>query len=150
MCAAAQARAQGGAGDANEPADEEGADDPMQYAPRPETLGTDTFTTTASMRQDNALANGATAHAAGMYRPPRINPTTMEGDEDDDPDKDRGKRSRRAELERARRAARSDVVRHLAAEVAGAPDEVGVLALHTDVPSLTQPLCGALLPFDWA
>ena len=74
----------------------------------------------AVMPADEGAEMGA---ANGIYRPPRLNPTTMEDDED--PDKDTGKRNRRAQREGARRAARSDVVRSLAAEVAGAPEEVG-------------------------
>ncbi|KAF5836525.1 hypothetical protein DUNSADRAFT_5813 [Dunaliella salina] len=64
---------------------------------------------------------GLGAGKVGVYRPPKLTPVSMDGD---------GKRSgglsrdeRRRLAEAGRKAARSEVVRALAAEVAGAPEE---------------------------
>lgn len=119
-----QGRAEAGeASEEDADAQELADDDPMQYAPRPEALlphDQATSTTTASLQQDKALANGK----APVYRPPKIAPASMQQDGQEDPDRERGKRDRRAREDGARRAARSDVIQSLAAEVAGAPDEV--------------------------
>lgn len=55
-----------------------------------------------------------------MYRPPKLNPVSME----DDPDKDHGRKERRKQQHAARKAGRSEFVQALAAELEGAPEEV--------------------------
>ena len=59
-----------------------------------------------------------------VYRPPRLNPVSMEND----PDKDYGKKERRKQQHAARKAGRSEFVQALAAELEGAPEEVCCLA----------------------
>lgn len=55
-----------------------------------------------------------------VYRPPKLNPVSMETD----PDKDYGKKERRKQQHAARKAGRSEFVQALAAELEGAPEEV--------------------------
>jgi U3 small nucleolar ribonucleoprotein protein LCP5 len=58
----------------------------------------------------------------GVYRPPMIAPTAMEGEE-----RSRDRRSKvRAEKEIQRRASRSAFIKELANEVEGRPEEVSL------------------------
>jgi U3 small nucleolar RNA-associated protein 3 len=115
LLAAAQ-RAQGdGSGAAADDADA------LRHGPRPEAL----------------LANGGGAGAGGargkeaaygdggddgVYRPPRLNPVSM--DLDDREGSAAARKERRREIHNARRGSRSTLVQELAAEIAGAPEEV--------------------------
>ncbi|GFH17015.1 Sas10 domain-containing protein [Haematococcus lacustris] len=99
---AATAELQQGGGSAAAGEQEEDEADVMRYGPRPDTL----------VPKDKG---------SGLYRPPRLNPVSMEGEMGG------GRQSRedqRRMAEAKRRAARSDAVAELAAEVAGAPEEL--------------------------
>lgn len=87
-------------------------DDPMAFAPNPDAL------MPADAQGEEAPVQGA---AAGVYRPPRINPTAME----DDPDHPANARRERRAAHLRHKAMRSDMVRELMAEVEGAPEELG-------------------------
>eukprot|EP00887_Chlorella_sp_A99_P005929 scaffold29.g5929.t1 len=86
-----------------------GADglDPLSYGPRPEAL----------VPKVAGGAAGGGGDGGGAYRPPKLNPVSMELDEQRGP----SARERREELRAQRRAARSTY--ELAAELAGAPME---------------------------
>ena len=81
--------------------------DPLRFGPKPDQL-------IPKLPQDSEAAEG------GVYRPPRLNPVSM----DDDPDKDYGKKERRRQQHAARKAGRSEFVQALASELEGAPEEV--------------------------
>ena len=81
-------------------------DNPLQFKPRPGQL---------------VAGSGAAGAEGGAYRPPKLNPVSMDGPEDRE---GKSARERRREKEMRRRAAQSDLVRELAAEITGAPEEV--------------------------
>ena len=81
--------------------------DPLRFGPKPDQL-------IPKLPQASEAAEG------GVYRPPRLNPVSM----DDDPDKDYGKKERRRQQHAARKAGRSEFVQALASELEGAPEEV--------------------------
>ena len=83
------------------------ASDPLRFGPKPDQL-------IPKLAQDTQATEG------GVYRPPKLNPVSM----DNDPDKDYGKKERRRQEHAARRAGRSDFVQALASELEGAPEEV--------------------------
>lgn len=83
------------------------ATDPLRFGPKPDQL-------IPKLPQDSEAAEG------GVYRPPRLNPVSM----DDDPDKDYGKKERRRQQHAARKAGRSEFVQALASELEGAPEEL--------------------------
>jgi U3 small nucleolar RNA-associated protein 3 len=72
---------------------------------------------------DGAALNGANPES-GTYRPPRLNPVSMELDETDDlgPGRLSGK-DRRRQLNASRKASRSQYIQEFAANLAGAPEE---------------------------
>ncbi|KAJ7534374.1 hypothetical protein O6H91_13G091500 [Diphasiastrum complanatum] len=84
--------------------EQEGA---LNYRPNPDML--------VSKLGESAEESG------GIYRPPMIAPTAMQGDENS---KDRKSRAR-AEKEQQRRASRSAFVKELANDLEGRPEEVG-------------------------
>ena len=86
------------------------AADPLRFGPKPDQL-------IPKLPQDTEAAEG------GVYRPPRLNPVSM----DDDPDKDHGKKERRRQQHAARKAGRSEFVQALASELEGAPEEVSTV-----------------------
>lgn len=88
------------------------ASDPLRFGPKPDQL-------IPKLAQDTQAAEG------GVYRPPKLNPVSM----DNDPDKDYGKKERRRQEHAARKAGRSDFVQALASELEGAPEEVSAFAL---------------------
>ena len=93
------------------------AADPLRFGPKPDQL-------IPKLPQDTEAAEG------GVYRPPRLNPVSM----DNDPDKDYGKRERRQQQHAARKAGRSEFVQALASELEGAPEEVShPTNMHLDV-----------------
>ena len=98
-----------------------GERDTLQYGPNPDALVAPARG--SSMRATGEAMAAGTQASEGLYRPPRITPTTME----DDPDRETGKRTKRRDQERARRAARSTLLPDLAAELEGAPEEVSHL-----------------------
>ncbi|CAK0782908.1 hypothetical protein CVIRNUC_006103 [Coccomyxa viridis] len=110
LAAAALVQAPGAGGAAAE-ADAAG-EEALQPGPRPENL----------MPRTGGVAAAADADGAGggIYRPPKLNPAAMQ----EDPDRDYGKKGRRREEERQRKAARSGFVRDLVQELEGAPEEV--------------------------
>ena len=71
---------------------------------------------------------GGEGDAAGVYRPPKLNPVSMELDEQRGP----SARERREAVRAQRRAARSGFVQELAAELAGAPEEERLAPLGMD------------------
>lgn len=81
--------------------------DPLHFGPKPDQL-------IPKLAQDTEAAEG------GVYRPPKLNPVSM----DNDPDKDYGKKERRRAQHAARKAGRSEFVQALASELEGAPEEV--------------------------
>ena len=83
------------------------AQDSLQYGPKPDQL-------IPKLAQDTDATEGQ------VYRPPKLNPVTM----DDDPDKDYGKKERRRQQHAARKAGRSEFMQALASELEGAPEEV--------------------------
>ncbi|KAA6428544.1 MAG: hypothetical protein FRX49_01420 [Trebouxia sp. A1-2] len=83
------------------------ASDPLRFGPKPDQL-------IPKLAQDTQAAEG------GVYRPPKLNPVSM----DNDPDKDYGKKERRRQEHAARKAGRSDFVQALASELEGAPEEL--------------------------
>lgn len=88
---------------------EEAEMDPLNFRPNPEAL------------VPKITANeGTNGDLGGIYKPPMLNPVSME----DDPDKDYNKKKRRAAEEKARRSGRSQIVSDFAREIQGAPDEV--------------------------
>lgn len=103
-----------------------GGDDPLRYAPRPDAL-------VAKGGGAAAAAGGGWEDGAGggsgVYRPPRLNPVSMELDERGD---ELSARERRQLLQAQRRAQRSGLVQELAAEVAGAPEEQRMTAAGMD------------------
>lgn len=105
---AAAAAAQG-AGDEGGAAGEE-----LRHGPRPEAL-----VAVGGPRGAAAAAEGDD----GVYRPPRLNPVSMELE--GEREGGAGRRERRKEEMTARRAARSSLVQELAAELTGAPEELG-------------------------
>jgi U3 small nucleolar RNA-associated protein 3 len=84
---------------------------------------------------DGADADADPANDASTYRPPRLNPASMEIDAEIGPDGQPVRRAtareRHALREAARRARRSELVQELAAELTGAPEE-----LRAEVPGL--------------
>jgi len=120
--AASEAKRGGKAGAAEEGQEEEaGAADETAYGPRPDRLVPRGGA--ASTRGGDAAAPGRTGVLAGkgdgVYRPPKLNPVAME--------EEGGKAARdekRRLAEAARRASRSDEMAALAAEIAGAPEEL--------------------------
>ena len=68
------------------------------------------------------VAGDSEAAEGQVYRPPKLNPVSMEMD----PDKDYGKKDRRRQQHAARKAGRSEFVQALAAELEGAPEEVSI------------------------
>ncbi|KAF8059680.1 hypothetical protein HT031_005088 [Scenedesmus sp. PABB004] len=107
--AAAQASADADGAGAGAGAAGGGDDDALRHRPRPGRL-----IPKAPLPGDAAAAEAG----VGVYRPPRLNPTAMEEDRALS-----GKEMRRLR-EAQRRAQRSSAMRELAAELAGAPDEV--------------------------
>ena len=81
--------------------------DPLRFGPKPDQL-------------IPKLAQDGQGGEAGVYRPPKLNPVSM----DNDPDKDYGKKERRRQQHAARKAGRSEFVQALASELEGAPEEV--------------------------
>ncbi|DBA96237.1 TPA: hypothetical protein ACH3X3_002431 [Trebouxia sp. C0006] len=81
--------------------------DPLRFGPKPDQL-------IPKLAQDTQATEG------GVYRPPKLNPVSM----DNDPDKDYGKKERRRQEHAARKAGRSDFVQALASELEGAPEEL--------------------------
>lgn len=96
-----------GKGDEQRQESSAAAADPLRFGPNPDQL-------IPKLPQDSEAAEG------GVYRPPRLNPVSM----DDDPDKDYGKKERRRQQHAARKAGRSEFVQALASELEGAPEEV--------------------------
>ncbi len=86
--------------------------DPLRFGPKPDQL-------IPKLAQDTQATEG------GVYRPPKLNPVSM----DNDPDKDYGKKERRRQEHAARKAGRSDFVQALASELEGAPEEVSAFCL---------------------
>ena len=89
------------------------AQDPLHYGPKPDQL-------VPKLAQDSEAAEGQ------VYRPPKLNPVSM----DDDPDKDYGKKERRRQQHAARKAGRSEFMQALASELDGAPEEVGPSSIN--------------------
>jgi U3 small nucleolar RNA-associated protein 3 len=86
--------------------------DAARFGPRPEAL-----------LVGNGVAGANKDFEAGpdgIYRPPRLNPVSMETEED----ARAAKKVRRREEMAARRAGRSSLVQELAAEMTGAPEEI--------------------------
>ncbi|WIA21610.1 hypothetical protein OEZ85_000794 [Tetradesmus obliquus] len=113
--AQAQAAADAGAGAADEAeagaaAAAAGGDDALRYRPNPGAL-----IAKAPLLGDAA---GMEAAGGGVYRPPKLNPVAMEED------RALSAKERRKLLEAQRRAQRSSVMREMAEELAGAPEEV--------------------------
>ncbi|KAJ9531936.1 hypothetical protein QJQ45_003641 [Haematococcus lacustris] len=125
---AATAELQQGGGSAAAGEQEEDEADVMRYGPRPDTLvpkggsaGAAAAAGQLAAGSKAVTAGGVTDKGSGLYRPPRLNPVSMEGEMGG------GRQSRedqRRMAEAKRRAARSDAVAELAAEVAGAPEEL--------------------------
>lgn len=93
--------------------------DALRHGPRPEAL--------LANGGDGAGAGRAGKEAAygdgdGVYRPPRLNPVSMDLDGREG---GAARKERRREMQAALRASRSTLVQELAAEIAGAPEEVG-------------------------
>lgn len=88
------------------PAADDTSADPIRFGPKPDNL-------IPKLPQDTEAAEGQ------VYRPPKLNPVSMEND----PDKDYGKKERRKQQHAARKAGRSEFVQALAAELEGAPEE---------------------------
>ncbi|GFR45262.1 hypothetical protein Agub_g6368 [Astrephomene gubernaculifera] len=92
--------------------------DALQYGPRPDAL-------VPKIKSAAGVDGGAADEAAGVYRPPKINPVSMELDER----RAAGGEERLTTQDRRRlkelkaKAKRSDTLRALAAELAGAPEE---------------------------
>ncbi|KAJ9533578.1 hypothetical protein QJQ45_026646 [Haematococcus lacustris] len=117
-----------GGGSAAAGEQEEDEADVMRYGPRPDTLvpkggsaGAAAAAGQLAAGSKLVTAGGVTDKGSGLYRPPRLNPVSMEGEMGG------GRQSRedqRRMAEAKRRAARSDAVAELAAEVAGAPEEL--------------------------
>lgn len=97
------------------------AADPLRFGPKPDQL-------IPKLPQDSEAPEG------GVYRPPRLNPVSM----DDDPDKDYGKKERRRQQHAARKAGRSEFVQALASELEGAPEEVNPKPQLPPAPSLSR------------
>jgi len=92
------------------------ASDPLRFGPKPDQL-------IPKLAQDTQAAEG------GVYRPPKLNPISM----DNDPDKDYGKKERRRQEHAARKAGRSDFVQALASELEGAPEEVSACLVYVSM-----------------
>lgn len=90
--------------------------DALRHGPRPEALR-------AAGAALAGIGSGAQAGDDGVYRPPRLNPVSMDLD---DREGGAARNERRRDALAARRAARSSLVQELAAELAGAPEEQGV------------------------
>ena len=101
-----------GKGDDQAPDSTAALADPLRFGPKPDQL-------IPKLPQDSEAAEG------GVYRPPRLNPVSM----DNDPDKDYGKKERRRQQHAARKAGRSEYVQALASELEGAPEEVNFSCL---------------------
>ncbi|PRW45524.1 Something about silencing 10 [Chlorella sorokiniana] len=126
--AAATAGAAGGAADGaadgGEAAAALGGGDALAFGPRPDAL--------VSKRGGAAAAAGGEEEggaAGGVYRPPRLNPVSMELDEKAG---ELSARERRQLVQAQRRAQRSGFVQELAAELAGAPEEQRMAAAGLD------------------
>jgi U3 small nucleolar RNA-associated protein 3 len=95
--------------------------DALRHGPRPEALLANG--SAGAARAGKEVAYGDQQHNGDdVYRPPRLNPVSMDLD---DREGGAARKERRRELQNARRASRSTLVQELAAEIAGAPEEVG-------------------------
>lgn len=92
--------------------------DALRHGPRPEAL----LAAGAALAGIGGGMQGG-EDGDGVYRPPRLNPVSMDLD---DREGGAGRNERRKDALAARRAARSSLVQELAAELAGAPEEQGV------------------------
>lgn len=95
-------------------------DDMLRYRPNPDKLvpKIDAATTATA---GGAAGRGEAAAPVGVYKPPKLNPVSMS----EDPDKPLLNAQERRRLKEAqRKAARSNMVRELAQELAGAPEEL--------------------------
>jgi len=111
LAAATDAEADGADGDDSAHADEDG--DALAHRPRPDML------------LPAAGAPGARGGRDGVYRPPKIAPAAMAGDEGPGA---AANKAARGQAERRRRAAQSSLVQELAEELEGAPHEVRAAA----------------------
>lgn len=108
--------------------DDAAGDGALSFRPRPEALLAPTDAAGGKARKSAAAAedlvhqDGAPA-AEGAYRPPKINPVSMEDDVLGEDGAKALAKQRRKEAMQVRRAARSSLVQELAAELAGAPEE---------------------------
>ncbi|PSC73947.1 Something about silencing 10 [Micractinium conductrix] len=96
-----------------------GGDDPLRYGPRPDAL----------VAKQTGAAPAGDDGGGGAYRPPRLNPVSMELDERAG---ELSARERRQLVQAQRRASRSGLVQELAAEVEGAPEEQRYAAAGLD------------------
>ncbi|KAI8101739.1 hypothetical protein M9434_006806 [Picochlorum sp. BPE23] len=88
--------------------------DILSHKPRPVALVVD----------DEDNVKGSNVDKDGTYRPPRLNPISMELDEGDDIGPGRlSSKERRKQINASRKAARSSFIQDFAAEIAGAPEE---------------------------
>ena len=119
LAAADVTRGLGGA--ATGPADAAN-EDVTAAKPRPGALMVDDDDEGEGMDEDGASLG--LNPETGAYRPPRLNPVSMELDETDDigPGRISGK-ERRKQLNASRKASRSQYIQEFAAELAGAPEE---------------------------
>ena len=89
----------------------------ISHGPRPEAL----VSSQQERRQQQQDGGGGEGDGGdGVYRPPRLNPVSMDMEESKE------RRQRRKESAAARRASRSTLVQELAAEITGGPEEKGV------------------------
>lgn len=95
--------------------------DALRHGPRPEALLANGGGRAEAARAGKEAAYGDRA-GDDVYRPPRLNPVSMDLD---DREGGAARKERRREIQNARRASRSTLVQELAAEIAGAPEEVG-------------------------
>ncbi|GBF94628.1 hypothetical protein Rsub_07364 [Raphidocelis subcapitata] len=96
-----------------------GGDDALRYRPNPSALVTKAPLGGAG--GGGFELDGDGGGAPGVYRPPRLNPVAMEED------REASRQERRQQVEARRRAKRSSLVKELAQELAGAPEEVEAL-----------------------
>jgi U3 small nucleolar RNA-associated protein 3 len=131
LLAAAAAARGGGEVDGAAGIDGGGGDDALKFGPRPGALVIegDRGATTAAAAEENGGRNGGD----GMYRPPRLNPISMDLEEGGPSAADR-----RRLLRERRQAQRSDLVRELARELAGAPDELGAAPVGGDTAAMAR------------